>query len=611
MGDKNSHSLKITVAVLAAAMIFASLAGCIGAKDEIIDEEPAFSEGNVELKSPCMLFVPEPQSEKDMLYIALVSQLTCRNGTYNPLFIVAESGLDGRAQFTINSMSIKDCPKYGFGVESVAGVTFEQTFAKDLGIFGDFKGFDDEITVASYDEALWLAGLAAAKNLRMVYGNATAATMSDAWKLCAENGMNASYVIVTNEDDYREDCVNDMVGKWHVPSLSAVAAELAYYHKAMVLTTGDLKSVENSDWPIEYEEDENNGRAAGVLTALRSYAQKYGPVDYVCIVGSGAAVPQFRVSQSGDEDRGHVAGDVFYGFTVDDEEITSAISRIINLNVASVSNTVARTLGYGYLVEANANNWLENTVAENGYEVSDARAQNTPGLFFKLESDDEGYNGLYTSSAEAGTTVDLTNQEPAVYDLKALLEKCNLIAYRGHGSSTGTFYSWSHFLDDGTEGIEDWDLAPSTVLIAACLTGKIYGYDSDGTSLKLSDMICMNFLHGGIVSYVSPTEISYSEIGQDAVYYVNGEWGKNNYIYCHYWNNILNYDMNTGMAFKETIKGYMEAWDVNPFYSSPGSADGKTVIMYCQYGDPMFTPWQNPANAGPGSYNYFENGITG
>jgi hypothetical protein len=599
-------------------MSLAGFSGCIGGEKAATTSDYKFTDGAVELESPCMIFVPAPKTEKDALYIALVSQLTEKNGTYNPLFIVGEAGLDSRQKFTIDSMSINGCPKYAFGFDEVAGMTITEKFPMDLGIFENFKGYSGEINVSSYREALWFSGLAATKNMRLVYGNATAKTMDEAWGICAENGMNASYVVMTNSFDWSENCVIENVSKWHIASLSAVAAELAHYHKAMVLTTDTVKPATNDEWPFAYGEgDMNNERATGNLMELREFSAKYGKIDYMCIVGSGAAVPQFRATQSDVEDKGHVAGDVFYGFTENDETLTTAVGRIIGLDVATASNMVSRILGYNYLIETNVNAWTGNTLAENGYEVADARGQTTPGLFFTLESQDEGYNPIYTSSVEAGTGVDAGNAEPTAYDLQALLEKSNLIAYRGHGSSTGTFYSWSHFLDDGTEGIEDWNLAPSTVLIAACLTGKIYGYDSDGSSLKLSEMICMKFLKGGIVSYVSPTEVSYSEIGQDATYYIpetagfGGGWGVNNYIYCNYWNNIMNYEMSTGGAFRETLNGYMADKGVNPFTANCGDADGKTITMYCLYGDPMFKPWQNSANAGAGNMNLFENGITG
>ena len=614
-----SVAIKAISAGLAAIMLAAALSGCIGSEKPAAVQEYEFRDGDIALESPCMLFVPEPKTGKDMLYIALVSQLTSNNGSYNPLFIVKEGKLDSRQKFTIESMSIKDCPKYGFGIDAVEGTALKQAFPLDLKILKDFGGYGGEITVSSYGEALWFSGLAAAKNWRLVYGNATAKTMAEACAICAKNGMNASYVVMTNAYDYAEDCVPEDVRKWNVPSLSAVAAELAYHHKAMVLTTDAVNPAKSEDWPFTYDEgDMNNERASGNLMALRGLSAKYGPINYLCIVGSGAAVPQFRASQDSDEDKGHVAGDVFYGFTQDDENLSTAVGRVINLDVASVSNTVARILGYNYLVDANANGWTENTLSENGYEVADVRLQMTPGIFFKLESDDEGYNGIYTTSAEAGTTVDTGNAKLYVYDVKGIIETCNLVAYRGHGSSQGTFYSWSHVLmGAGTDGIEDWNLPPITVLIAACLTGKIYGYDHDGSSLKLSEMICLRFLKGGTVSYVSPTEISYSEIGQDVTYYIpeiagfGGGWGVNNYIYCNYWNNVLNYDMSTGNAFKETLRGYMVDKGVNPFTANCEDADGKTIIMYCLYGDPMFVPWQNPANAGSGDHNYFEGGVLG
>ncbi|UCF08978.1 MAG: hypothetical protein JSW28_04635, partial [Thermoplasmata archaeon] len=328
----------------------------------------------IDLPSDYMILVEEPQDEWDMTFCAALSSLAVRDA-YHPMFIVEEGGLDDYQLWTIEHMSIKDCAKFLFTNSDATAnsvqsqVSNVEVFEKSADILREFKGFSGSITVGSYEEALWVAPLANVENKNIIFGKSTYKFQEDVWGELKGLGVNADYVIVTNPEDYKTDMFysegmsykNDgepsegtpFNETFHVPKLSAVAAEMAAYHQAYVVTDYTPSTEE-----IGYMDVEVNSHAIGLYLQLRELYSEYGPMEYICLVGSAEAVPQFKLPDETSTDPASVEGDhivecdAIYGFLGDDRYIMdTAVGRVINKNVQGVSNQISRTFGYDYIVD--------------------------------------------------------------------------------------------------------------------------------------------------------------------------------------------------------------------------------------------------------------------
>jgi hypothetical protein len=154
-----------------------------------------------------MVFVDEPETSEDMMFIACLSSIVVRNN-YNPMFILGNGSLTDHQLWTIEHMTIKDVPKLLFtNSEDVLATVSSQVenveaFPRTPGILREFKGFDGEITVASYKEALWVAPLANLENKMMTIGKSTYDYQENVWGELAALGVPADYIVVTNPEDY-------------------------------------------------------------------------------------------------------------------------------------------------------------------------------------------------------------------------------------------------------------------------------------------------------------------------------------------------------------------------------------------------------------------------
>lgn len=613
-----------------------------------------------------MIFVDEPRNEEELLFVAALSSIVVNNDIYHPMFILKDGELDEHQLWTINHLKNANVTKLLF-------TNFDETeekvraqlnsgeikrYTATENELGMFKGFNGVISVGSYKEALWVAPLANIENLAIIMGESTFNTQEEVWEALANKGHNASYVIITNPLDYKGEEVfysvlTDNDGKqfnnsYHIPTISAVAGELAAYHKAFVLT--DINILENFSEEfndITSTKDEGiNNKAISTLLMLREINEKYGPIKYITLVGSAEAVPQFELPDYSESEPDYTSSDIIYGF-LDDAPYTmdAAVGRIVNFNVQGASNQIVRTLCYEHIVEkvtsetdesTRTKKWREHGSSWNGYEVADIRLQNSPGVFFRQDLEDEGYTCDYISTLGAGSK---DNGEFAS-NFRGILETSGLVAYRGHGSWHGSFYTWGYFVNRGAAvaGMGDDErgylegeyareifMPPQTAMIVSCENTKIHGLNFRGEPIDMSKVFATSYLYGGAVALIGATEVSYSNVGQDI--YVAGspatgssEWDLNDLWYAAFWDHVLDgtgefsgdannprhegLEVDNGKAVQFAVNRYMEEHPgISPLIKPDGDngAHWKETAMFCLLGDPAFKFWQS--SPGPNNFD--------
>jgi hypothetical protein len=516
-----------------------------------------------------------------------------------------------------------------------AQLTKVERYNLTRGILEDFQGFQGRITVKSYKEALWVAGLAAAKNFTISMGPSTYKTQEAVWKQLQKLGIPASYVVVANPKDWDIDRFD----QWHVPSLSAVAGEMAALHRAYVIT--DIKPSNESIVDMGGNTDlaNLNANSTGLLSLLRNVSKQYGPIENIAIVGSSSAVPQFELPDfSQSEADKQVSSDSCYGFLdgngSDDFTMDAAVGRIINYNVQGAANQLVRTYCYDRLTDTvevkysngqtNVRNWRTHGSSFNGYQITHQRMQATPGYYWCGDVDDEGMTYEYYGPVGIGTAP-ISSGTVKETDFPPILEGSGFMAYRGHGSWHGSLYSlrvYFEFNQQGSiEGSEARDLfLPAQVaLFASCENAKICGKSFSGTEIQFDKIFCLGYLYAGAVGFVGATEVSYSDMGQD-ISAIAGRatgdhgWNLNNAMYAFFWDGVLNHEQekNTqGKCFLWMVNRYIKdkGGQLTPLKqqdSTGGGADWKTVAMYVLYGDPAFDGFKT--KVGPNSKDEWHNG---
>jgi hypothetical protein len=648
MDKKKAFALLVT-----SVIVIAALAYLFRGEEARPEHEPT-----IDLPGQYMVLVDEPETEEDMTFIAALSSLVIREN-YNPMFILQDGSLDQYQLWTIEHMSIKDVPKLLFtnSEEVISSVQSQvenvEVYEKSNDILKDFKGFDGTISVGSYREALWVAPLANLENKMITIGKSTFKYQEDVWGEMASKGVDANYVIVVNPEDYRSDIFSTSGftykqdgnpapptpynASFHIPKLSAVAAELAAYHQAYVLT-----DVEPSTEEIGYMDVELNSKAIGTLLKIREINDEFGPIEYICMVGSAEAVPQFQLpDETGAEGEAEgdalVNSDCLYGF-LDDEiyVMDAAVGRIVNYNVQGASNQISRTFGYDYIIDetevsysitgTQTVNWRNQASIWNGYEVADMRLQMTPGLYATDDFEDEGFTAEYmrTTSNEGvwGSVQDPISSPETIKEteIKPIMESSSLVAYRGHGSWHATFYTWEPEDETDPEGktrlegnddshpdcVVDYFLPPQVTVSVCCENGKIQGSHWYGGVMDMNMVFPTNYFYAGGVGLIAATEVSYSNLGQDIYVLIglisgNPEWDLNNAWYAFTLDGILNHedDYGTiGKAHQWAENRYIKYHDntISPF--DPGrDAHWKELAMYVCYGDPAFQPYQSSPGA--------------
>jgi hypothetical protein len=623
----------------------------------------------IDLPSQYMVLVDEPQNEADLTFIAALSSIVVHDG-YHPMFILQDGSLSNYQLFTIEHMSIMDVPKLLFtSSDDVASTVSSQVenvevYERTPKVLLDFKGFDGTISVGSYEEALWVAPLANYDNKMITIGKSTFKYQEDVWGELTSRGVNADYVIVTNPEDYKTDIFytegisykddgnpappEPYNASFHIPSLSAVAAELAAYHQAYVLT-----DIEPSLEEIGYMDPELNKVQIGTYLKLREIYDEFGPIEYICLVGSAEAVPQFELPDEtgaeGDaEGDGLISADVIYGFMRDDiYYMNTAVGRIVNMNVAAASNQIVRTLAYDLITDTveveysqtgtQTVNWRNHASVWNGYEVADERLQMRPGWEATRDFEDEGYIAEYmrTTGNEGfwGTVVNPGSATETIKEteIKPITESSGFMVYRGHGSWHATFYVWepeestdpqSKSRLEGNDpshpdSLIDYYLPPQVAILVSCENNKIHGLHWWGAPIDLEMSFPLNFFNSGGVGLIAATEVSYSNLGQDLLslggaFTGNYNWDKNNCWFAFPLDGLINHEDQygtIGKAHQWAENRYMN----NPNKSSPVSpferisdADGKEVAMFVCMGDPSFQP--SPNRPGSNSVDPWHNG---
>jgi hypothetical protein len=441
--------------------------------------------------------------------------------------------------------------------------------------------------------------------------------------------------MVYNKDTGQEETFNTT---FHIPKLSAIAAELAAYHQAYVLT-----DIEPSTEEIGYMDVQMNSKAIGTFLKLRDINQEFGPIEYICLVGSVEAVAQFQLPDETDPEPNNVEGDklvgcdVLYGFLDDDIYVMdAAVGRIVNYNVQGVSNQISRTLGYEYIVDEHevtysatgtqTVNWRNHASVWNGFEVADQRLQMTPGLYATDDFEDEGFTAEYMrTTGNEGAWGSVQNPGAATETIKEtemrpIVESSSIMTYRGHGSWHATFYVWEPEEPTDPQGksrlegrdpshpdsVCDYFLPPQVMISVCCENAKIHGSHWWGGTIDMEMLFPTNYFHAGGVGLIAATEVSFSNLGQD-IYALMGritgnpQWDLNNAWYAFALDGLLNHEDEhgtIGKAHQWAENRYIKYHDntYSPFDQGT-SAHWKEIAMYICLGDPAFQPYQSSPGA--------------
>jgi len=632
------------------------------------------------------LFIQEPENEEEMLLASiLISSLTITNDTYHPTFILENGKLDSHELHTIANSANRFSAKYLFSKNDISeeikkqladvGVEAEVIYIpfntesvnwllKNFSRYEPKTQFKGEITVSSYKESLWVSGLAALENKIVTVGKQTYFSQEEVWKELYLKGVEPSYVVVTNPEDYKGSDVfytlftpensETLNVSYHIPKLSIVSPALAAYYKAYVVT--DIPPLKEIYIPDEYvsffpEHDpanrnlndpandmyRNNVIGYGYYEKLKYIEKTYGHISYIALVGSAEAVPQFELYDFSESEPDYTSSDVVYGFLNEDDlyTMTAAVGRIVNYNVQGASNMIARTLGYDYLnpyVDAsgltgyqNDVNWKKHTSSWNGFEVADLRGQNTPGLYFWEDSHDEGYEGSYWTTAGPGVGYTQTLGANGNPDIDEELSVSGLVAYRGHGSWHGSFYQWGYYPlalvgmgDDGYGHLEgehcrELYLPPQTAILVSCENAKIHGTNFGGTPIEMDKVWATNYLYAGAIGLCAATEVSYSNIGQDftsGTGAVTGDyqWDINDLWYAGFWDNTLNGRYEEGQHYEEETSGAEAVRLTENRYidNLRETFDGKTCTPFFAPPEGMIHPQRGPVYGDEGGMHWKE-----
>jgi hypothetical protein len=631
-----TRTRKLAVVAVVTVMILAGIGFLLPPREIVTANPPSFV-----LPPDYMVMMDEPQTEYEMAFTACLAPVI-NHGGYHPFFILQDGQLDAHSLWTVENSGLKGLPVLLFSnsTETEAKLKAQLPDVTRLNMtrstLNDFAGFEGRITVRNFREALWVSGLAAAKNCSISLGGSTFHTQAQVWKELAKMGIPASYVVVANPRDYD----SDLFDEWHIRALSAVAGELAAYHTAYVIT--DIAPSNETLVELQGAQAtaaEANTIATGLLGMLRNMSREYGPIENIAIVGGHPAVPQFQLPDfSKSEGDQMVSSDSCYGFLdgngTDDVTIDAAVGRIVNYNVQGAANQLVRTFCYDKITktvdveyssgQVLTRDWTKHGSSFNGYEITHQRMQATPGYYWCRDAEDEGMSYEYYGPSGIGTGI-LTSEVAKENDFDPILQGSGIMAYRGHGSWHGSLYSLRVYTGynqpgnvEGTHARELF-LPPQVVLFAACENAKIYGMSFSGTPCDMDRMFATNYMYGGAIVLVGATEVSYSDLGQDfpaTVGHFTGDhdWDKNNAMYAFFFDGIMDHE-----AEKNTVgKSYM--WMINRYIKNHGGqltplkqadqtgdgADWKQVSMYVLYGDPAFAGYAT--NPGANQRDEWHNG---
>lgn len=662
---------KMTVAVALVALIIAA-GGLFLLLRGPPEEKGIEYDPSIELPSDYGILMENPVDNRTMMFSAMLSSLAVEeDGTYHPMFILTEDGmLDDHQLDTIEKMGMEDLPFLVFTEDPETEPPAARQVNKVEGIYAidgltlaEFKGFTDVLTVATYEEALWASSIAKRENKVLVEGPRTYESQEEAWSHLRSLGVPFDYVMLVNPLDYSVEALGDSPGyddfddQFHIPAISAVAGEVAAYRDAYVLTQYTPSQDEIGDMDLEL-----NQRAIGYYQELRSAVETHGIPTYVTLVGSASAVPQFQFPDQTNADPNNVEGDllvssdVAFGFLGEDQYyMDSAVGRLVNLNVQGMSNQIVRTFLYNehedvisidYSAGTQNINWNKHGTSFSGYEITYERGQVTPARFWCKDAVDEGMTYDYIGPSNFGRDIligdgiDPKGQE----DMNNAMEASGFVAYRGHGSEYGSLYMVPYAAGDErsvlrAEEVAGLFLPPQVGFWVACMNAKIHGsgWWKPAEPIEIERTFALNYLYGGAVIAGGATEVSFSNIAQDATSapeeflpgLINPNWNDDNYEwdlndawFAFFWDGLLNNEETYGTA-GEALRWAENRYIHNPIRSKPVSpfiqdlddpdwqggllgAHWKEVAMFAIYGDPAFSPAEN--RPGENSYRPWTNG---
>ncbi|MFW3147354.1 MAG: C25 family cysteine peptidase [Thermoplasmatota archaeon] len=665
----SSRQGKVVIAVAVAALLL--IAGIAVLLPEEKKARGPTYDPDIELAANYMLIMDEPSDNASMLFAAQLSTLAVdENGGYHPLFFLNPDGsLDEHQMDSIDKLGLGGYEIHLFTRDpenppaATNQFTIDNIYDMDPSTPARFMGFDGIMTVENYEEALWAAPIAKNKNLAMVQGQRTYNSQEEAWKELRDMGIPFDYVMVVNPLDgstemlHRSPGYDEFDDQFHVEGISAVAAEVAAYRNAYVMTQYEASQENIGDMDLEL-----NQRAIGYYLGLKDMVSLYGLPKYVTLVGSASAVPQFQLPDQTSDNPDNVEGDllvssdVAYGFLGDDPYyMDSAVGRLVNLNVQGMSNQIIRTYLYqqhedvveiDYSTGTQQVNWASHGTSFSGYEITYERGQVTPARFWCRDAVDEGMTYDYIGPSNFGRDiligdgVDPKGQE----DMNNAMEASGFVAYRGHGSEYGSLYMVPYAAGDERsvlrgEEVRELLLPPQVGFWVACMNAKIHGagWWKPAEPIEVERTFALNYLYGGAVVSGGATEVSFSNIAQDATSATeewlpgiinpawsdgNYEWDLNDAWFAFFWDGILNNEETYGTV-GEALRWAENRYIHNPIRDKPLSpfiqdlddpdwqggltgAHWKEVSMFVIYGDPAFSPYSS--SPGQGSYRPWVNG---
>ncbi len=636
-------------------------------KDRGIQYDPS-----IQLPADYGILMEAPTDNSSMMFSAMLSSLAVENnGKYHPMFILTEKGeLDEHQMDTIEKMSMTDIPYLIFTSDPETIPSAQNQISNVFGVYGmddltlaEFMGFTDILSVATYEEALWASSIAKKTNKVMVRGPSTYDSQEEAWAELRSLGIPFDYVMVANPLDYSVEALHlsagydDFDDQFHINALSAITGEVAAYRDAYVLTQYTPSQDDVGDMDLEL-----NQRAIGYYQELKKAVGSNGIPSYVALVGSASAVPQFQLPDQTNEDPNNVEGDllvssdVCYGFLGDDPYyMDSAVGRFVNLNVQGMSNQIVRTFLYNqhedvvsidYSAGTQDVRWASHGTSFSGYEITYERGQVTPARFWCKDVVDEGMTYDYIGPSNFGRDILLGDgvDPKGQDDMNNAMEASGFVAYRGHGSEYGSLYMVPYAVgDEGAvlrgEEVAQLFLPPQVGFWVACMNAKIHGagWWKPAEPIEIERTFALNYLYGGAVIAGGATEVSFSNIAQDATSapeeflpgFINPSWSDGNYEwdlndawFAFFWDGILNNEETYGTAGQALrwaenryIKNPIRDKEVSPFIQDLDDPDWqggllgahwKEVAMFAIYGDPAFSPAEN--RPGQNSYRPWVNG---
>ena len=655
--ERRMDRKKVTKAVAIAAVTLLAMGG--GLYYLLKEEERPVDlySPTVEVPADFMVLVEYPATQEDMMAISCLTPLLFLGGNFHPLMVLdQENSLSRQELFTLSHWNT-DYTKLLFGngegtldrINSqladagLSPVEEGMSFPLTTDICASFVGFDGAMTVSDFEESLWSATYAKNMNLAMMKGRSTFATQEEVWTVLSTMGVKADYIVATNPYDHDLDTLkantpdyDDYDDSWFCPDLSVISSVLSAYHDAYVLT--GMTVLGSVDWDMNMEYPQNR-RAAGLLMDLRALSRRFGPAEYLALVGSASAVPQFLMQVN---NQGAITNaDIMYGFLGDDPyEMETAVGRIIQFDLSLASNQLAKSFMIDDFVDTvhvdyrepaggpQEKEWRKHGASFSGFEITYQRMQATPGRWICTDYEDAGFSYDYVGPYGTGMKLADGVVNSMENDLSEICQGTGYVAYRGHGSDYGSLYGIRVYGPNGEEHVLSaadaaaMDVPPQIAFFVSCLNGKIYGHGpgtEPGSDINFQKLFTMNYLASGPAAVIGSTEVSYSNIGQDLTsipaeylpFSDDHQWDHNDAWYAFVWDGILNHPEEHGTTGK-AVQWCENRYINYPPNNSPSPFEPKDevdwyeVTFFMVYGDPAFRPAIDP-NTQP-NYDPWHNG---